>query len=100
MKKREYIRTQYEPLIIVEIPCGRCHGTGMIKKVKGRPYSKSYHEKKKAFDLYDKGYTLREVASMLKIKNAQTVKNLIDSYINMVELRETQNVQISNTTNN
>lgn len=56
--------------------CPRCHGTG-----KARLFNRSskYNEKirDKAVELYDKNFSLREIAKKLKINHPQTIKNIL-----------------------
>lgn len=58
--------------------CPRCKGTGKARAFNRFP---KYSEKvrNKAEKLFDKGFTLREIAKKLKIKHPQTIKNILSN---------------------
>ena len=66
--------------------CRYCNGTGLkyfIRfKRKGSFYSAE--TRKRAFDLYSEGMTLREIGRRMGIKHPQSVKSLIDSYLKIL----------------
>lgn len=56
--------------------CPRCNGTGISRAFNRHPkYSEAVRVQ--AATLWDKGFSLREIAAKLHLKHPQTVKNLL-----------------------
>lgn len=63
--------------------CPMCHGKGLIPDLSTYYFEKySLAQRKEAFELRQKGYSLRDIAEKMNLKKgAQCIKHLIDSYI-------------------
>lgn len=72
---------------LIKITCPYCEGLGKMCLKYGTPYTKTFKEKRKAFQLRKKGKSLREVARIMNLKHPQSVKSLLDGYVREVALR-------------